>query len=211
MHYSTHTTVMDSAAYNDWKIANDSYEGVLRELSALRKSAIDANDSTLLYTDIAKDIRDRATEAYLTQHALHKVYMKSLDDAFVPFPTSEPVQEDAVSETDNDKLIDGDLVEEIDDPAAETPDTVEGIEEDSAEVPEAVQDIEKDAAETPEAVQNLETPETVQDTPEEDTKINTSAKEENLVLDEDPDIMARMEIDMAKLNMLTEFSVLSQL
>jgi hypothetical protein len=202
---------MDSAAYNDWKIANDSYEGVLRELSALRKSAIDANDSTLLYTDIAKDIRDRATEAYLTQHALHKVYMKSLDDAFVPFPTSEPVQEDAVSETDNDKLIDGDLVEEIDDPAAETPDTVEGIEEDSAEVPEAVQDIEKDAAETPEAVQNLETPETVQDTPEEDTKINTSAKEENLVLDEDPDIMARMEIDMAKLNMLTEFSVLSQL
>jgi len=81
--------------FDEWNVANSTYEDVLRELSALRKTAVESNDTGLLLSREAKEVRERATQAYLIQHKLHKVYLSSLDTKFKPM--EEPGGDDVVS------------------------------------------------------------------------------------------------------------------
>jgi hypothetical protein len=218
-----------STLYEEWRDANNTYENVLRELSDLRKAALEANSSALLYTEEAKGIKNRATDAYLTQHALHKRYMASIDDTFKPVQSVLQQEEDSHDNDDHlvvsassadETAADQSTAELVSDKAEGDDKQVNQIEEivntsykadlftptEVAEAPteeaEAPTESEAEAPTEPEAEAPTE--------PETEAPAEPEAEAPADSEDTDADVQSRIEMDMVKMHMLTELSVLSQ-
>jgi hypothetical protein len=216
-----------STLYEEWRDANNTYENVLRELSDLRKAALEANSSALLYTEEAKGIKNRATDAYLTQHALHKRYMASIDDTFKPVQSVLQQEEDSHDNDDHlvvsassadETAADQSTAELVSDKAEGDDKQVNQIEEivntsykadlfTPTEVPtepeaEAPTESEAEAPTEPEAEAPTE--------PETEAPAEPEAEAPADSEDTDADVQSRIEMDMVKMHMLTELSVLSQ-